>query len=75
MLTDTQAQLVADAILLRHDEQPGHDLWFAADDDTVCEPLVTRGYLDERGYGNDRVYRATDQALAAQSLFGGQSPN
>jgi hypothetical protein len=75
MLTDTEAQLLADAVLLRYDEQPGRDLWFAADGGTLCEGLVKRRYLDQRRHGNDCVYRLTDEAMTAQLTGSHQNPN
>ena len=72
MLTDTEAQLVADAYLLRRcDEQPGQELWFAAQDWLLpeCHRLTFEyGYLHRRWHGDDLVYRLTDQALTAQEL-------
>lgn len=68
MLTEDEAQLVADTYLVRCGEQPGRDVWAAVDDDTVAGALVQRRYLDQRFHGDDRVYRLSDEALTAQEL-------
>ncbi len=71
-LTADETKIMAYAYALRHDEQPGRDLWFAWDDWDLpeCHRLVDRGYLERRWHGDDLVYRLTDQMMTAQQLNG-----
>jgi hypothetical protein len=63
---------VAHAFALRHDEQPGRDLWFAPALELFPEAIVLheRGYLDRSWHGDDLVFRLSDVALMAQELSG-----
>ena len=70
MLTTDEIRLVSHATALRFDEEPGRDMWFAPADELRAEAhrLVTSGYLDYRSYGDDMVYRLSDEAVSAQGL-------
>jgi hypothetical protein len=72
VLTEDQAKLAADSLLLRADEtRTGHELWFcpAAELEDVAHQLFVRGYLNRRREQNgDITYRATAAAARAQSL-------
>jgi hypothetical protein len=60
-LTEDETRVIAHAYALRHDEQPGRDLWFCPDPGLLpdCHRLVERGYLQRRWHGDDAVYRLT----------------
>jgi hypothetical protein len=70
MLTEDETRVMAHAYALRHDEQPGRDLWFCPDDELLpeCVCLVERGYLQRRWHGENLVYRLTDAMFTAQEL-------
>ena len=70
MLTQDETKVMAHAYALRHDEEPGRDLWFRPDDCFVpeCHGLVERGYLQRRWHGDEMVHRLTDASFAAQEL-------
>lgn len=70
MLTEAEAQMVADAFLLRVSERDDQEFWFATPDLALIEAheLVELGYLDRRWNGEDILYRLTDRALSAQEL-------
>jgi hypothetical protein len=70
MLTEDETRVMAYAYAIRHDEEPGKDMWFCPDgwDLPECHRLVERGYLERRWHGEDMVYRLTDAMLTAQKL-------
>jgi hypothetical protein len=69
-LTENEVRVVAHAFALRHDEHPGQDLWFCAEDWLLpeCVCLVESGYLDRSWHGDDLVFRLSDAMFTAQEI-------
>jgi hypothetical protein len=62
-------RLVADAYLLRADEQEGHDLWFSVGDDLPAAHRAWEAdWLDRRWDDNGPIFRISDRGMTAVQL-------